>query len=56
MPYQISEKFYDRLVEAGLEHQTELYIVKGGGHGTRELFQAECKEHILNFLNRYLKL
>lgn len=54
VPLAISEDFYDRLVKAGLEHQTELYVVRGGGHGTRELFQAECKEHILRFLNRYL--
>lgn len=55
VPCHISEAFYDRLVAAGLEHQTELFVVKGGGHGTRELFQVECKQHILDFLNRQLK-
>lgn len=54
VPLSISESFYERMVAAGLEHQTDLYVVKGGGHGTRELFQAECKEHILNFLNKHL--
>ena len=54
VPCSISEAFYDRLVAAGLERQSELYIVKGGGHGTRELFQTECKEHILRFLDRHL--
>jgi len=54
VPLSISEAFYDRLVAAGLEHQSDLYVVKGGGHGTRELFQAECKQHILNFLNHHL--
>ena len=55
VPCSMSEDFYDRLVKAGLEEQSELYIVKNGGHGTRELFQTECKERILAFLNRYLK-
>lgn len=54
VPCSISEDFYDRLVAAGLEHQSELYIVKGGGHGTRELFQTACKERILSFLSRHL--
>lgn len=54
VPLSISESLYERMVEAGLEHQTDLYVVKGGGHGTRELFQAECKEYILNFLNKHL--
>ena len=55
VPCSMSEEFYDRLVQAGLEDQTELYIVKNGGHGTRELFQTEVKERILHFLDRYLK-
>ena len=55
VPVSMSEDFYDRLVKAGLENQTELYIVRDGGHGTRELFQTECKERVLQFLDRYLK-
>ena len=51
----ISEDFYRRLTEAGLEAQSELVIVKNGGHGTRELFQTECKQLILEFLDRSLK-
>ncbi|MBO4377443.1 MAG: alpha/beta hydrolase [Clostridia bacterium] len=55
VPLSMSEDFYDRLVRAGLESQTELYIVRNGGHGTRELFQNEVKERVLAFLNQYLK-
>lgn len=55
VPCSMSEEFYDRLAQAGLEDQTELYVVKNGGHGTRELFQPEIKEHALRFLNHYLK-
>ena len=55
VPVSMSEDFYSRLEKAGLADQSELYIVKNGGHGTRELFQRECKELILEFLNRYLK-
>ena len=54
VPVSMSEDFYDRLVKAGLEKQSELYIVKNGGHGTRELFQMECKEKILAFLKKYV--
>ncbi|MBR2823508.1 MAG: alpha/beta hydrolase [Clostridia bacterium] len=54
VPVSMSEAFYDRLVKAGLEAQSELYIVKNGGHGTRELFQDECKEKIHAFLQKYL--
>ena len=55
VPVSMSEDFYDRLVKAGLEDQSELLIVKNGGHGTRELFQTECKERVLAFLDKYLK-
>ncbi len=55
VPVSMSEDFYGRLEKAGLADQSELYIVKNGGHGTRELFQTECKEYILAFLDRYLK-
>ncbi len=54
VPVAISEDFYDRLCKAGLEAQSELYIIKNGGHGTRELFQTSVKERILDFLNRYI--
>ncbi|MBQ9717813.1 MAG: alpha/beta hydrolase, partial [Clostridia bacterium] len=53
VPLYISEDFYRKLVDAGLEHQTDLYVVKNGGHGTRELFQPAVKKVILGFLNRY---
>ena len=55
VPVSMSEDFYDRLEKAGLADQSELYIVKNGGHGTRELFQTECKQLVLDFLDRYLK-
>ena len=55
VPLAISEHFYDQIVAAGLEDRAEFYILKNGGHGTRELFQTECKQLILDFLDRYLK-
>lgn len=55
VPTAISETFYQMLVDAGLEHQTELYIVKHGGHGTREFFQDSTKGIITAALDRYLK-
>lgn len=55
VPVEMSEDFYDRLVKAGLEAQSELYVVKNGGHGTRELFQNQVKALILAFFDQYLK-
>ena len=54
IPWQISETFYNRLVEAGLEDQSEFYLVKNGGHGTRELFQPMVKDLVLKFFRRYV--
>lgn len=52
---QISENLYQKMVDLGLEDQTRLYILKNGGHGTREFFQPSTKKLILEFLDRYLK-
>lgn len=51
----ISEDFYRRIVEAGFEDRADLYIVKNGGHGTRELFQPMTKQVILDFFDKHLK-
>ena len=52
VPLSISEDFYNRPVAAGLECQTEFYVVENGGHGTRELFQPVVKDLILSFLRQ----
>ena len=54
VPFETSEKFYEKLCEAGLEDQTEFYVIRHGGHGTRELFQNSVKEKILEFFKKYL--
>lgn len=54
VPPQISEEYYDALVEAGYEDQTELYLLKGAGHGTPEFFQPQVREIVGNFFARYL--
>ena len=55
VPVEISEDFYRRIVEAGFEDRADLYIVKNGGHGTRELFQPMTKKVILDFFDKNLK-
>ena len=55
VPLFVSEEFYDRIVKAGFEDRADLYVVKNGGHGTRELFQAETKGVIREFFDRNLK-
>lgn len=52
---QISENLYQKMVDLGLEDQTRLYILKNGGHGTREFFQPSTKKLILEFFDQYLK-
>ena len=42
-------------MEAGFEERADLYIVKNGGHGTRELFQPMTKKVILDFFDKNLK-
>lgn len=55
VPCSISEDFYTRIVNAGYGDRADLYLVKNGGHGTRELFQPMVKDTILTFLNQHLK-
>lgn len=54
VPLEVSERLYRRIVEAGLEDRTEFYILKNGGHGTREFFQKSTKELIADFFSRTL--
>lgn len=54
VPPEISIQYYDALVEAGYEHQTDLYLLKGAGHGTPEFFQPQCREIAKNFFAKYL--
>ena len=53
--FNISEEFYQKICDAGMEKQTDLYILKHAGHGTPEFFQPETKAIVLKFFNRYLK-
>ena len=55
VPCQISEVFYEKLVAAGLGGQTDLYIIKNGGHGTREFFQPDTKKVIKAFFDKNLQ-
>ena len=55
VPCEISEDFYKKIVESGMEDRTDFYVLQGAGHGTKEFFQNETKEIILNFFDKYLK-
>ena len=54
VPLYISEGFYEKLQEAG-HTGTDLYILKGAGHGTPEFFQDSTKEIVLSFFDKHLK-
>lgn len=55
VPLSISEHFYQKLTEAGLDNRTEFYVVKNGGHGTREFFQLSTRRVIVEFFDRNLR-
>ena len=50
-----SDHLYEKLCEEGLEDQTEYYVLKHAGHGSREFFQDSVKEIMLDFFDRTLK-
>ena len=55
VPLWISEEFYDRLVNEGYGDRVDLYVLKHGGHGTREFFQPSTKKIITEFFDKHLK-
>ncbi len=54
VPREIRARFYDRIVEAGLEDKADFYTLKNAGHGTKEFFQPETKALIRTFFDRNL--
>lgn len=54
VPAEVSERFYRKLCQAGLEDRTDFYILKNGGHGTREFFQLSTKKLIADFFRKHL--
>lgn len=55
VPIEISEKLYAKICEVGLGDRADLYILKNGGHGTREFFQNLTKQTIVEFVDKCLK-
>ncbi len=55
VPFSISKDFYEKLVAVGKGEQSDFYVLKGAGHGTREFFQNETKAIITEFFDKYLK-
>ena len=54
VPLAISEDFYKRIKAAGMEDRCDFYILKNGGHGTREFFQPSTKKIIADFFKKHL--
>ena len=50
-----SEPFYQAICDAGLEDRAEFYVLRHGGHGSREFFQPSVKELMISFFDRHLK-
>ena len=56
VPMEVSsEIFWKKIEEAGLTDRAEYYVVKNGGHGSREFWQDSVKELMIGFFDRYLK-
>lgn len=53
VPVEQSKDFYDLLQKMGIE--SDLYIVKGAGHGTKEFVQTNIRNEVLKFFDRHLK-
>ncbi|MDD7202114.1 MAG: prolyl oligopeptidase family serine peptidase [Sphaerochaetaceae bacterium] len=53
VPLSQSELFYEVLQKQGIP--SELYIVRGAGHGTREFVQDGTRRAVLAFFNTYLR-
>ena len=54
VPVEISDEYYDALVDAGYGEQTDMYLIHGAGHGTPEFFQPQVREIVKNFFREYL--
>ena len=55
VPLSISEHFYQKIAAAGLEDRAEFYVVKNGGHGSREFFQPSVRRLIVDFFDRHIR-
>lgn len=55
VPVEISEDFYQDIVDAGFEDRAFLYILHNAGHGTKDFFQPSVKQLMLQFFEKYLK-
>lgn len=55
VPMEVSEELYEKLVSAGFEHQTDVYVVKNGNHGSDEFFQPVVQNIVIDFFHKYLK-
>ncbi|MCI8556901.1 MAG: alpha/beta hydrolase [Lachnospiraceae bacterium] len=52
VPLEQSRQFYETLKKHGVE--TELYIIKGAGHGADEFYQDEVLKLVADFLERVM--
>ena len=55
VPVDVSEEFYQKIVDKGLEDKADLYILRNAGHGTKDFFQDSVKKLMLEFFDRQLK-
>lgn len=53
VPYKESDYLYEKLTKA--EVDTEYYLIKNANHADVQFAQPELKDHIVNFLDKYLK-
>ncbi len=55
VPIAVSEAFYQKLVDAGLEKQTSFYTLAHAGHGSPEFYQESTQSILCDFFDIYLK-
>lgn len=54
VPDIISDELYQALCDAGLENQTDYYVLKGAAHGSDEFFQEPVKSIVVDFFKDHL--
>ena len=55
VPVDVSEDFYQKIIDAGQGDKADLYILHNAGHGTKDFFQDSVKKLIADFFDRNLK-
>lgn len=55
IPVNQARKFYEEMIQKKLEDKVEYYEIVHAGHGSKEFFQREIQEKVIEFYDKNLK-